>query len=155
MSKTKIEELLTRYGTFHEDELVAVEPNGNDLRLRIVQKTCADREADRQIVREAELICKSIVCITMEAKEADGDDYQDVALDWSSPFQHFDITIIQLKGSTGFGTESVVIYWEGSIDDRFFASAKTEITAKDIDVEVVENDLNEKRAEQNDAREPD
>ena len=152
---SSIEKLLTLYGTFHEDEIVAIEPKGNDLRLTIVQKTCADRETDRRIVREVELTCKSIVAIAMEGKEADSDEYQDVTLDWSSPFSAIDMTIIQLEGSTRFGTESVVIYWEGSIEDRFFASAKLEIAAKDIVMEVVEIDPSATRAEQTDERKPD
>ncbi len=149
---SNLKESLSQFGSFHENELVAIEREGNNLKLKIAEKTCADREADRRVVRSVELICKSIVRIAMDGKEADDGDYKAVELDWTSAFESFDFTIIHMEGSADANNDSVVIHWEGNVDDRFFASAKLVITAKKIVVKASELVPTKAPAEQNDAR---
>ena len=116
-------ECIKQRGSFHEDEVVALTRHADQIRLKILQKSCADREQDRQVLWQAELVLDDVVLCEASS--------QDERLDATTLFDHrsVDLSIIHLAAALCDGIPEVTMHFDGFIDDSHFDSAKLVVRA--------------------------
>ena len=119
-------ESATDFGSFHENEIVRICEKGDLIALTIVEKTCADTENERKIVRKLGVHCQGVLAKHLSSSGR--------KVEWTilSPNRDVDLSIIHLQASSNPDCQTLTIYCEGFVNNKRYDSLKLDLSATEI-----------------------
>lgn len=121
-----LEQAIGKYGSFHEDLIIAIVKGSSDLTLTIQRRSGADKLEDQVPIRNATLVCHDVqeFAFNEKRKPLECPDFDSET--------NIDIEIIDLV--TTFDPKiRIEVFWDGKIGETCYQDAKFDILADRVD----------------------